>query len=144
MAGRFSRDDFWKPEVLAERARETLRDQTGNVVPEIRFGRGTVEGQSVAPQLSWSNYPVWWPLRESPASDATDEDLTGMVIEVRQWFEGIVRSAPTRAYRGAISDFRESHRQLQELLEPIRNHERIDWSRKCSICRPKKRWQFWR
>jgi hypothetical protein len=147
MRGRFSQQDFWRPDAIAAAAASALRDQADKVTiiaGAIWFVRPLIEGVTVPPQLVWGNSPIWWPLRDSPAASATDGDLAAKVGEVQAWFTEVGQSEPARAYRDAILNLRERQRELHRRLEPIRNHERIGWNRRCLICRPRKWWEFWR
>lgn len=147
LAERFPSADFWEPTVMLPVALQTLKVRPrDDALPAgvVVFGHASMGLEPALPQGVWGNDVIWCPPRETEAAEASDDDLADLALAVRAWFTEMATSPANAARREAIDELVARVAAINSRLAPIRQHERIDWSGKCFICRPKKRWQIWR
>jgi hypothetical protein len=147
MDTRFSEDDFWRPGDLFGLALARLQGRRKHVKLSsgaVVCGRPKISDQPPLPQVAFDQHVVWWPIRDSPEANMTDDELAARAEALRAWFDEIQDLEPARIYRRSLQDVLSNIEALETRVEPIRYHERIEWSRRCFICRPKRRWQIWR
>jgi hypothetical protein len=147
VAERFPKADFWEPGIMLRLALARLRGRREHVAlspGSVVFGRPRFSDQPPLPQVAFDQHVIWWPIRDSPAANATDDELAAHAAALRAWFAEIQELEPLGVYRSSLKDLLSHVHALEARVEPIRHHERIEWSRRCLICRPTKRWQIWR
>jgi len=141
-------DGFWQVGALRARAATLLREQQQPVILEgpnaIRWQRVTPQPGMTVPEVVWGQNIVWWPLAASPEASSTDEELQARTDTVSDWFGAVSNSEAASAYSDALRDLSSARDGLNAALDPVVHLVPIRWSRRCPVCNPKRRWQFWR
>jgi hypothetical protein len=94
--------------------------------------------------LNWDDHVVWDPTRGSPEASASDAEFAAKTTLIEDWFQRMGESSQAETYRDALRNVAALRMRLADEMEPIHHHAPVLYSRRCFICRPKRRWQFWR
>ncbi len=126
-------------------ALEDKRDRVRSDDLQIRRQRLTANPAiGPLPDIVWGNSPIWATASSWPAATITDPELDERIQKVREWFDETSKGEPAIVYRDALWNTHTDRRELAKAIAPILEYGRLDWSRRCFFCRPKRWWQIWR